>query len=93
MSTTFQIAVGETLDYTISWATTLGSDTVATSAWAVATGLTVGADSNTTTTTTIFLTAGAPGGSPVDVTNTITTAGGRTLVRTIQVAVIAKKYE
>ena len=74
------------LDYTINWATWLGTDTIATSSWTVTAGITKVSDSKTTTTTTIFV-SGGTAGSNYDLTCTITTAGLRTDQRTIRVPV------
>lgn len=74
------------LDYTIDWSTWLGDDTIATSGWTVPTGLTEDSDSNTTTTATVWLSGGTVG-TVYTVTNEITTAGGRTDDRSIQIFV------
>lgn len=65
-----------TLDYTEDWATWLGSDTIATSDWAVPAGLTEVNTTQTATSATVWLSGGAAG-TTYRVTNTITTAGGR----------------
>jgi hypothetical protein len=65
------------LDYTINWATWLGSDTIASSIWSVPTGLTQVTASNSTTAATIWLSGGAAGSTYI-VTNQIVTAAGRT---------------
>jgi hypothetical protein len=68
-------------DWGFNWATLLNGDTIATSVWTVApAGLTVGAESNTATLTTIWL-AGGTLGENYTLTNTITTAGGRIFQR------------
>jgi len=77
---TFQKASAATLDYQIDWSDMLGADTIATSSWDVPTGITSSSPSNTTTTATIFL-AGGTLGQQYIVTNTVTTAGGRTDTR------------
>jgi len=64
------------VDYSIDWATWLGTDTIATSAWTVPTGITTVTNTNTTTTTTVWLSGGSLGQRYL-CTNHITTAGGR----------------
>ena len=77
-------------DYTIDWGPYLasnGSDTIATSTWSVPAGLTEpNADTNDTTTATVWLGSGTLG-ERYTVTNEITTAGGRTDQRSIVVCV------
>jgi hypothetical protein len=74
------------LDYGINWAAWLGTDTIATSTWIVDVGLTKGTASNTTTTTTVWLSGGTLGVTYKAV-NRIVTAGGRTNDRTLRVRV------
>lgn len=75
------------LDYQIDWTAWLSDDTIESSEWLVPDGLTLGtgaqAPSNTTTTATCWLSGGTVG-ERYQVTNRITTAGGRTDDRTIQ---------
>jgi len=69
----------EKLDYTVNWATWLGVDTIASSVWAVDTGLTISSSpavSNTTTTATAWV-EGGTNKNRYKLTNTITTAAGR----------------
>jgi len=73
----------EVSDWMLTWGdgTTgrwLGADTISTSVWALeaGSGLTEDSKLNTTTTTTIWLSGGNPGNW--EITNTITTAAGRT---------------
>lgn len=83
---------GETLDYALDWSTYLtsvGGDTISSSSWTVTTGLTKVSDSNTTTTTTIWITGGTAGGE-YWATNTIVTAGGRTVRYAFRVHVRTK---
>lgn len=78
------------LDYTINWADWLDSDTIASSSWAVTpAGLTIASDTETTTTTTVWLSGGTQGVA-YTASNTIVTAGGRTEVRSITVLVGAR---
>ena len=76
----------EVLDFSIDWSAPLETDTIATSTWSVGSGITKVSDSTTTTTTTIWLSGGTIG-QAYACENTIVTAGGRTLVRTISVLV------
>lgn len=87
-----QQASGETLDWKIDWSSWLGSDTISTSDWTATTGVTLGTESNTSTTTTQFISGGTIGRT-YELTNTITTAGGRTAKRTISVTFVEKKTE
>jgi hypothetical protein len=68
------------------WSAWLGTDTITASSWTVPTGLTSVDESNTTTTTTIWLTGGTHG-QDYSLVNQITTAGGRIDQRTIKVQV------
>lgn len=71
-------------DYKLDWSDPLNedSDTIATSSWTLpaASGLTEDSSSETTTTTTIWLSGGNVGNW--EITNRITTAGGRTYDKT-----------
>lgn len=73
----------------INWATRLDGDLISTSDWIVPTGLTEDSASNTTTTTTIWLSSGTDG-DDYELTNRITTTGGRTLDQTVKLRVRAK---
>ena len=76
------------LDYLIDWAAWLGMDTIASApVWTVDAGLTLSAQSNTTTTATIWLMAGVVG-QTYTVACRITTAGGRVDERSFVVRVI-----
>jgi len=78
------------IDYQIDWAAVLNAtspvDTISTSTWYPTHGLTVDSDSNTTTKTTVMLSGGQVGKVAMLV-NRITTAGGRTHDRTIEVTI------
>ena len=76
----------DVLDYQIDWSDWLDTDTISTSAWVVQTGLTKDSSSNTTTTATVWLSGGTNGNQYV-LTNTITTANGRTVERSFIVKV------
>lgn len=72
------------LDYYFDWSTWLNGDTIATSTWIVPAGLTMASESETSTRTTIWLSAGIfP--ERYKVVNRITTAAGRTEDRTLLV--------
>jgi hypothetical protein len=79
----------EVLDYQIDWSEWLDGDTpdtIDTSTWHVPDGITMDTDANTTTTATIWL-SGGTAGEVYTVTNHITTAGGRTGERSINIKV------
>ena len=82
----------ELLDWTINWATRgLGSDTISTSVWSQSsTDFTISDISNTNMTTTFWLTGGIAGNS-YSITNTIVTAGGRTMQETVNYLCIAQR--
>lgn len=73
-------------DWTIDWSKRgLGTDTIATSVWSKTGGgtdYTISNTSFTNTTTTMWLTGGTLG-VVYQITNTITTAGGRTMRETV----------
>ena len=77
------------LDYTIDWSTWLGADTISISAWTVPSRITKDSDTNSTTTTTIWL-SGGTAREEYSLVNRIVTAGGRTDDRTILVKVADK---
>lgn len=74
------------LDYQWNWSSWLGADTILSSTWIVQTGLVKTSQSNTTTTTTVWLSGGTLG-QTYQVTNRITTTQGRTEDRTMQIVV------
>lgn len=74
------------LDYTIDWTRWLAGDQVATSEWLVPTGLTKMADTKTASSATVWLSGGTAGLS-YQVTNCITTTGGRTEDRSFTIRV------
>ncbi len=78
----------DALDYAIDWTGALNGDTIATSTFVVAVGagLTINSQSNTTTSSTVWL-SGGTAGTVYEVTCTITTAGARTFERTAQLTV------
>lgn len=91
MTTTYQKTSAEILDYTVSWVDFLGTDTIATSVWSLDAGITQVSESETTTTTSIFVSGGATD-KTYTLTNTITTAGGRTAVRSFMLSIIPYEY-
>lgn len=71
------------LDYTIDYSCNLGTDTIVSSSWTVSsTDCILSSPSHTTTTATVFLTGGLAQ-NIYTLTNTITTAGGRTIQDTL----------
>lgn len=77
------------LDYTFDWGPWLGStDTITISTWVVESPIVSegGGESKTDTTTTLFVSGGVHGNN-YDVTNSITTLGGRKTDRSIELRV------
>jgi hypothetical protein len=81
---------GATLDYSIDWSQWLAGDTIASNTWTFDTGITGAAESINTanTITTIWLSGGALA-TTYKITNTITTATGRSQVQSFQIAIKA----
>jgi hypothetical protein len=77
------------LDYSIDWSDWLLEDTILTSNFTVGAGLTVDLSTNTTTSTTVWLSGGTIGFT-YNVVNKITTAGGRQDSRTFTVTIEKK---
>ena len=84
------------LDYVLDWnggapgPWLSTGDTISTSAWTLSsTGIDGSTDSNTTTTTTIWV-SGGTGNGDYDLTNRIVTANGRTVDRTIRIKVLER---
>lgn len=77
-------------DYGIDWTDWLDTDTIATSVWTIETGsgLTTSSNAFTTTKTTIWLAGGTIREKQYQVTNKITTAGGRTKSKTLWFRVV-----
>jgi len=73
-------------DYTLNYTDYLGGDTIVTSTWILPTGITNDLGTNTTTTTTIWLSGGIPERS-YNIVNVIVTAGGRTEVQPIRIVI------
>jgi hypothetical protein len=74
------------LDYAGDWSAWLGTDTIATSSWTIPDGITMDSETNTATSVLIWL-SGGTAGALYDLTNHITTAGGREDDRTITISV------
>lgn len=75
------------MDYTIDWGSRwLGTDTIATSEWIVPDGINMNTTSNTPTKATIWLSGGTLGES-YDVTNRVTTDGGRIQDQTLRIVI------
>lgn len=77
------------LDYSLDWGPWLGAtDTITISTWVLDSPLVSegGGESNTDTTTTLFISGGEAGQS-YNVTNSITTLGGRKDDRTIELRI------
>lgn len=82
-------------DFTLTWETDLGVDTIASSVWDdIDPGITTGipASSHTDTTTTIWIEGGVAG-TVYNLHNTITTVGGRTFDQDVQLRVIPTPIE
>lgn len=73
-------------DYEFDWSAWLDGDTIATSTWTVASGLTKDSDSHTDTVAKVWLSGGTAGTS-YTITNRITTVAGRTDDRTRNILV------
>lgn len=89
MATSFKKDPNAVLDYTFDWTAWLLPllDTIATVTWLPDTGLTVVSSSNTTTKATAFVSGGTLE-TIQNLTCRITTAGGRTDDRTIQLKIV-----
>jgi hypothetical protein len=73
------------LEYGFDWSEWLvGADTISAATWTVPAGLTKASESNTTTTSTVWLSGGVRGNTYA-VSCHITTAGGRQDDRSIQI--------
>jgi hypothetical protein len=77
------------VNYTINWATWLGSDTISTSAWTVPSGITESSSTSTSTTAIIKL-SGGTAGEIYTLTNRITTSASETKDQTIKIKVEAQ---
>lgn len=79
------------LDYTLDWSDFLDTDTIATATWTVDAGLTKDSSSNTTTTSTVWLSGGTEGEVYAGV-GKIVTAAGRTDERTFIILVTSSVF-
>lgn len=80
----------ETLDFGEDWSDVLVEDeTISASEWTVPEGLTAESDSNTDTSTTVWLSGGTRG-MVYAVENEVTTTASRVYVRTIYVKVVER---
>lgn len=81
----------EVLDYEIDWTARLGIDTISTSVWTITPGTTLvkNSDNVNPTNTVIWLSAGTLG-QTYQLTNEITTSGGRTMDQTVSLLIAAK---
>lgn len=77
------------LDYVVDWSDWLEADTISASQWTVPTGITIVTSSFTDTAATVWLSGGTVG-ERYDVTNGISTDGGRDDDRTITIQVKQK---
>tara|TARA_R110000772_G_scaffold264529_1_gene385170 strand:+ start:221 stop:502 length:282 start_codon:yes stop_codon:yes gene_type:complete len=81
------------LDYTEDWTAQLAGDTISSSTWVLGTGeqdLTIDSESETTTSTTVWLSGGLLH-REYEVTNIIVTSGGRTEQRTQFIHIVLKE--
>lgn len=76
----------DVLDYEIRWKAALDGDTIATSSWQVPAGITSNSNDKTADRTSIWL-SGGTAGQKYQLVNTITTAAGRTIQRTISIEI------
>ena len=92
MSCNIQQTPTELLDWTINWATRgLGNDTIASSNWAVSSAdVILSAPSQTTATTTVWVSGGIPG-NVYTITNSIVTSGAREMQETIYYVCIPQR--
>lgn len=88
-STIFKKDPDEKLDFVIDWSEWLATgETISTSVWTVATGITEESDSNTTTTATLWL-SGGTAGTDYTAANKITTSAARIAERTLTIRVVS----
>ena len=76
------------LDYVLDWNThwLATGDTISASTWTVPAGITKDSDTNSATTTTIWV-SGGTAGTDYDLLNRVVTTGGRTVDRTLRIQV------
>lgn len=77
----------EVRQFTIGWTNDLVSgDTISSSSFAADSGITVDSETNTTLTASVTL-SGGTAGEVYNIVNTVITAGGETLEKTIQIEI------
>lgn len=82
-------APDEVLDYKVDWSSRLVDDTITASEWSVILGdVVINSDSFTTTSATVWLSAGTVGVARVK--NKITTAGGRVITEVFDLQLAQK---
>lgn len=86
---TYQKDPDAVLDFGVDWSAWLDGDTIASSEWLTASpvttpALTIDSDSNSTTATVVWLSAGVAG-TTYKITNRIVTTAGRTEDRTLTI--------
>lgn len=77
----------DNLNYSVDWSRWLGTDTIATSVWTTPTGINSSLQTNSATTTSIWISGGTIH-TYYDFINTINTNGGQTKTATIRIYVI-----
>jgi hypothetical protein len=77
------------IDYTMRWTTWLSGDTISSSAWTIPDGIVKVSESNDTLDAIVFLASGTIG-QIYEVTNRITTVGGRQNDQTISILIEEK---
>jgi len=83
----FQKNATAVLDYPINYASWLGStDAIASATWSTPSGISAVDSSNTTATTTVWLSGGVPG-NVYEITNVIWTDSGRTQVYKFEIGI------
>ncbi len=80
----------EVLDYQVNWMSRLNGDAIQSSEWSSDTGLTISSVSHAAVTTTIWL-AGGTAGTSYKLINEILTVGGRTMIQTVNLLVVANR--
>ena len=75
------------LDYGFDWSDWLDADTIDTSVWTADDGITIDSESETTTTTTVWL-SGGTAGKTYRLVNKVVTTAGRTEERTLNVTLM-----
>lgn len=82
---TFAKDPADVLDYTVDWSAWLAvGETISTSAFTVASGITLDSESNTTTTATAWI-SGGTAGTTYTITSQITTSAARTAERSFTI--------